>query len=62
MNRLQQIPAEDHTGCLVCQLRIGKYSSHKKNPQKTFLGLMSLDYCYNIWMAGSKVCANTMKR
>lgn len=29
MNRLQQIPAEDHTGCLVCQLRAGKYSSHR---------------------------------
>lgn len=29
MNRLQQIPAEDHTGCLVCQLRTGKYSSHR---------------------------------
>lgn len=68
MNRLQQIPAEDHTGCLVCQLRTGKYSSHRlttigeQKIEKTFPGLMSLDYCYNIWMAGSKFCAYTMKR
>ncbi len=53
--------AEDHTGCLSCQLRTGNgdYNSHKftkigqQKIGKTLPGLMSLDFCCDIQMVVS---------
>lgn len=57
--------AEDHSEYHSCQPRTGHHSSHTKMIEqktgKTFSGLISLNFCCEIWTVGSELGINNIK-